>query len=503
MSRKQLSSPLNLALLPGTRIEVCVRSPSGGGSRDPSVLLNESLSELFDSHAALSLFATQRTFDTYDGQNIALSDDWYALEFPHELRLNCLQMTMGFAYPDGGWWNSIRLEVRREADGDWQPIDDMRISPEYDFSNKRGERRPYETYLLTFPERNAYALRLIGRPGGSAQFTSLARLATYLIADLSSLPPMPTTPIPYIFRLISPEIIWELSESLTLLSGLVISFPMVVYYWDEDHFAKYHRRLQRNYQGEPDLWFLVNDTMGWDEVTSGAWALIEPPEDRQKPYIVSRGFDLFSAVVAPVLIDEQTIGSVIVDGVIVRDTLDLHRHKAFARRLGIPWARYEAALLRTPSLTLDQLQGLSGLLGVIANTIANLAHRNLALQQELEAVRQTISQKARYRHEIVRRATQYMADHLEDGIDVGDAACAVALSTPHFNRLFVSETGHSPGDFLINLRLERAKHYLTHSQMSVMDVCVALGYSPSYFSRVFKQRVGCTPGAYIERCRTR
>jgi AraC-like DNA-binding protein len=503
MSRKQSSSPLNLALLPGVRISVSVSSPSGGGSRDPSVLLNESLSELMDSHAALALFAPQRTYDTYDGQNAAVNDDWYSLEFPHEVRLNCLQMTMGFAYPDGGWWKSLRLEVRQGTDGDWKPIDDVQMNPDYDFSDRRAERRPYETYLLTFPMQNATAVRLVGVPGGSAQFTSLARLAAYVITDLASLPPIPTTPIPYIFRLISPETIWELSESLTLLSGLVISFPMVVYYWNEDHFAKYHHRSQRNYQGEPDLWFLVNDTMGWEEVTSGAWALIGPTETRQTPLVVSRGFNLFAAVVAPVVIEGQAIGSMIVDGVIVQDTLDLHRHRAFARRLRIPWAHYEAALLRTPSLTFDQLQGLSGLLGVIANTIANLAHRNLALQQELEAVRQTISQKARYRHEIVRRAMQYMTEHLEDGIDVGDAACAVALSTPHFNRIFALETGRSPGDFLIDLRLERAKHYLAHSQMSVMDVCVALGYSPSYFSRVFKQRAGCTPGQYLAQFRAR
>lgn len=241
MIKKQPFSCPNLALLPGVRIGGCVSAPSGGGSRNLSVLLNESLSKLVDSHAPLALFAPQHTYDTYDGQNAANGPDWYSLEFPHEVQLNCIQMTMGFAYPDGGWWKSLKLEVRQEATGNWQPLNDFQISPEYDFSDRRGERRPYETYVLTFPEQKAHAIRLIGAPGGSAQFTSLARLAAYLSTDVSFPPPVPATPIPYIFQLISPETIWELSESLMLFSGLVISFPMVVYYWNEPHFTKYHQ----------------------------------------------------------------------------------------------------------------------------------------------------------------------------------------------------------------------------------------------------------------------
>jgi transcriptional regulator GlxA family with amidase domain len=59
--------------------------------------------------------------------------------------------------------------------------------------------------------------------------------------------------------------------------------------------------------------------------------------------------------------------------------------------------------------------------------------------------------------------------------------------------VFRRHTGRSPNDFLIDLRLERAKEYLEHTEMSVMDVCIALGYTPSYFSRLFKRHTGQSP----------
>lgn len=65
-----------------------------------------------------------------------------------------------------------------------------------------------------------------------------------------------------------------------------------------------------------------------------------------------------------------------------------------------------------------------------------------------------------------------MKANLEAPIGVEKVAHSVSLSVPHLNRMFANQLGRSPGDYLIDLRLERAKHYLTQTQMSVMDVCI-------------------------------
>ena len=172
-------SPLetNLCLQPGVQIAASVTEPTGGSACDPAILLNDHAHQL-QGHP-LSEFEQHRTYDTYDGQNHAKSPDWYTLTFPEPITLNCLEMTMGIAYGDGGWWTSLTLEYRNHADETWTPVENLTFEPDYSFEDARGERYPYETYALIFSEIDCCELRLIGRPGGSAQFTSLARIAAY------------------------------------------------------------------------------------------------------------------------------------------------------------------------------------------------------------------------------------------------------------------------------------------------------------------------------------
>jgi two-component system response regulator YesN len=101
----------------------------------------------------------------------------------------------------------------------------------------------------------------------------------------------------------------------------------------------------------------------------------------------------------------------------------------------------------------------------------------------------------------VRRAIALMEDSLEEPLDIAGVAQKLALSPSYFSTIFTEETGRNPSDFLIDLRLERAKEYLAHTEMSVMEVSVALGYSRSYFTRLFNERIGCSPGVFARRTR--
>jgi len=63
----------NLALRPNVRIAVSVSHPTGGGARDPRVLLNETAHRL--DGRPLSDFEQSRTYDTFDGRNQATGPD--------------------------------------------------------------------------------------------------------------------------------------------------------------------------------------------------------------------------------------------------------------------------------------------------------------------------------------------------------------------------------------------------------------------------------------------
>ena len=66
-----------------------------------------------------------------------------------------------------------------------------------------------------------------------------------------------------------------------------------------------------------------------------------------------------------------------------------------------------------------------------------------------------------------------------------------------FIRLFRQTTGHTPGAFLANLRMEEACVLLHYSELSIDEVAAKTGFSDrAYFSRVFARRMGLSPARY-------
>ncbi len=73
------------------------------------------------------------------------------------------------------------------------------------------------------------------------------------------------------------------------------------------------------------------------------------------------------------------------------------------------------------------------------------------------------------------------------------------LSPYHFLRIFKAETGKTPYNYLMDIKIENCKELLKGDQYSITEIALACGFnSPSHFSSVFKKRVGVTPSAYKE-----
>ena len=70
-------------------------------------------------------------------------------------------------------------------------------------------------------------------------------------------------------------------------------------------------------------------------------------------------------------------------------------------------------------------------------------------------------------------------------------------SRVHFIRMFRAATGYSPHNYLLNLRLERARELLKNPSLSLIDIALDCGFSShSHMSRLFHRSVGVTPSAY-------
>jgi AraC family transcriptional regulator len=101
------------------------------------------------------------------------------------------------------------------------------------------------------------------------------------------------------------------------------------------------------------------------------------------------------------------------------------------------------------------------------------------------------------RNSRVQIAIAFLQSNLHRKITSSELARAANISSSHLPRLFKSQTGISPGEYLRRLRMEKARHLIATSLLSVKEIMGAVGYnSKSHFVRHFKRSFRVTPSEY-------
>lgn len=76
------------------------------------------------------------------------------------------------------------------------------------------------------------------------------------------------------------------------------------------------------------------------------------------------------------------------------------------------------------------------------------------------------------------------------------------ISEVHFRNLFTEQYGITPRQYIIDLRINKAKQLLTDGILKINAVSEKCGFSnPYHFSRLFKEKTGLTPTEYIKQNR--
>jgi len=101
------------------------------------------------------------------------------------------------------------------------------------------------------------------------------------------------------------------------------------------------------------------------------------------------------------------------------------------------------------------------------------------------------------RYRAVQRAISTMHERYMEQLTLPEIADAAQLSPFHFDRVFRSMIGVSPGVFLASIRMKEAKRFLLMTKHSVTDICFDVGYtSLGTFSSRFTLLVGLPPGRF-------
>ena len=99
--------------------------------------------------------------------------------------------------------------------------------------------------------------------------------------------------------------------------------------------------------------------------------------------------------------------------------------------------------------------------------------------------------------EKLERAAQQLQARFPDQPPLSTLAQEMGLSQWKLNRGFKALFGMTASEYLVELRIQKARDLLANSRLSIQDIAVEVGYEYlTNFSKAFKRAVGVSPRAY-------
>jgi AraC-like DNA-binding protein len=97
----------------------------------------------------------------------------------------------------------------------------------------------------------------------------------------------------------------------------------------------------------------------------------------------------------------------------------------------------------------------------------------------------------------INKARLVIRTRIEQDFTMEQLAEELNVSYAWFRKAFKKYTGIAPHQYLIQLRIEKAKLFLTENKMPIKEIALKLNFESSfYFSRIFKDKTGVTPEQY-------
>ena len=94
---------------------------------------------------------------------------------------------------------------------------------------------------------------------------------------------------------------------------------------------------------------------------------------------------------------------------------------------------------------------------------------------------------------IVRDALYYIRRHYNENISLTDVAEHINVNKSYLCDVFKKEQKVTILQYMTNLRIEKAKELLLHTDMKMYEISVEVGYNDyTYFSQIFKRNTGST-----------
>lgn len=97
----------------------------------------------------------------------------------------------------------------------------------------------------------------------------------------------------------------------------------------------------------------------------------------------------------------------------------------------------------------------------------------------------------------IRKAIDYIFDNFNEPLSLNDMAKYLGLNKSYFSHLFKRETGKTYSQFVNQVRVEKSKELMVHTNLSLLEIALSVGYNnQNYYNIAFKRITGVTPLKY-------
>lgn len=111
--------------------------------------------------------------------------------------------------------------------------------------------------------------------------------------------------------------------------------------------------------------------------------------------------------------------------------------------------------------------------------------------------RQHVFNGETYMEMIVKKGQFLIREYVDSMTSVEEIAAKLNVGYSWFRKVFAKYTGMSPGQYMIQLKIDKARQLLIQTNKSVKEIAFECNFSSGhYFSTLFKKKTGMSPESY-------
>lgn len=92
----------------------------------------------------------------------------------------------------------------------------------------------------------------------------------------------------------------------------------------------------------------------------------------------------------------------------------------------------------------------------------------------------------------------YIINHYDRDMTLNSIASEFNISPYYLSKLFKQKSSQGFSDYVVFVKMNKAKELLANNEYSISTVASMVGYSTDYFRKIFKEQVGISPGQYAK-----